>query len=117
MTSGLAIAGTYPNPRRLSVMNVVVVGCGAVGAASALALTRAGHDVSVVERIGPANTYASSHGAARIFRCAYDIADYTELAVRALEGWRGIEAETGETLLTTTGCVDHGDPASLEQVR
>jgi sarcosine oxidase len=97
-------------------MRVVVVGCGAVGAASALALTRAGHEVTIVERIGPANTYASSHGHARIFRCAYDIPDYAELAVRALERWRAVEAETGETLLTTTGCVDHGDAAALEQV-
>lgn len=98
-------------------MRVVVVGCGAVGAASALALARAGHEVTVVERFGPANASASSHGAARIFRCAYDIPDYTELAVRALERWRAIEADTGLTLLTTTGCVDHGDPAALERVR
>lgn len=95
----------------------MVVGCGAIGAASALALTRAGHAVTVLDHLGPANRRGSSHGGARTFRCSYDLADYTELAVRALEAWRRIERETSETLLTTTGCVDHGDPASLEQVR
>lgn len=94
-------------------MEVVVVGCGALGAASALALTRAGHRVTVLERIGPANTFASSHGGARIFRCAYDAPAYTELALRALARWRELEAETGETLLVTTGSVDHGDPEAL----
>lgn len=97
-------------------MRVVVVGCGALGAASALALVRAGHDVTVVERIGPANTYGSSHGGARIFRCAYDEADYTELALRALERWRELEAACGLEVLTTTGCVDHGDPGALETI-
>ena len=98
-------------------MRVVVVGCGAVGSAAALALARAGHDVTVVEARGPATRLGSSHGRARIFRCAYDVPEYTELAVRSLERWRALEAEAGETLLTTTGCVDHGDPESLERVR
>ncbi|MFL5844463.1 MAG: FAD-dependent oxidoreductase [Solirubrobacteraceae bacterium] len=97
-------------------MRVVVVGCGAVGAASALALARAGHDVTVLERFGPANAYGSSHGGARIFRCAYDEPDYTALALRAHAGWRQIEAAAGVELLTTTGCVDHGDPAALAGV-
>lgn len=95
---------------------VVVVGCGALGAASALALTRAGHRVTVVERIGPANTYASSHGGARIFRCAYDEPDYSELALRSRDRWRTLEADVGMTLLTTTGCVDHGDPDALARI-
>lgn len=98
-------------------MRVAVVGCGAVGAASALALARAGHEVTVHERFEPANTHGSSHGHARIFRCSYDESEYTELAIRALALWRAIERETGTTLLTTTGCVDHGDEASLAQVR
>ncbi|MCW2992374.1 MAG: FAD-dependent oxidoreductase, partial [Solirubrobacterales bacterium] len=97
-------------------MRVVVVGCGALGAASALALARNGHDVTVLERFGPANAHGSSHGAARIFRCAYDDAAYTELALRAHARWRELEAASGRALLTTTGCVDHGAPAALALV-
>jgi sarcosine oxidase len=98
-------------------VKVVIVGCGAVGAGSALALARAGHQVTILERFGPANAHGSSHGGARIFRLAYDEPDYVELARRALPRWREIEALSGATLLTTTGGIDHGDGASVETVR
>jgi sarcosine oxidase len=97
-------------------MHVVVVGCGALGAASALALARAGHRVTVLERFEPAHALGSSHGAARIFRCAYDEPDYTELALRSHAHWREIEAASGRPLLTETGSVDHGNPAALAQI-
>jgi sarcosine oxidase len=95
---------------------VVVVGCGALGAAAALALTRAGHRVTVLERFAPANALGSSHGGARIFRCAYDEPEYTELALRAHARWREIEATIGERLLTETGSVDHGTAAALSRI-
>jgi sarcosine oxidase len=98
-------------------MRVVVVGCGAIGAATALAASRAGHEVTILERFGPANAYGSSHGGARIFRLAYDDPAYVELAQRTLPLWREIERAAGAELLTTTGSVDHGDPAVLEAVR
>jgi sarcosine oxidase len=98
-------------------MKVVVVGCGAIGSASALALARAGHAVTVLERFAPATPYGSSHGGARIFRLAYDEPEYVELARRALPRWREIEQLSGATLLTTTGGLDHGDGASVATVR
>jgi sarcosine oxidase len=98
-------------------MRVVVVGCGAIGAASALALARAGHAVTVLDHLGPANALGSSHGRARIFRLAYDDPHYVELAQRALPRWRKIERLSGASLLTTTGGVDHGDAASVAMVR
>ena len=98
-------------------MRVAVVGCGAVGSASALALARAGHDVTILERFGPANAHGSSHGGARIFRLAYDEPDYVDLARRALPRWREIEQLSGAALLTTTGGIDPGDEASVAAVR
>ena len=98
-------------------MRVVIVGCGAVGAAAAAAVARAGHAVTMLERFGPANEHGSSHGGARIFRLAYDDPFYVELAARALPAWRGIEARAGATLLSTTGGLDHGDVGSVATVR
>ena len=97
-------------------MRVVVVGAGALGAASALALARAGHAVTILERFEPAGPLGSSHGGARIFRLAYDEPEYVELARRALPQWREIEHRAGVELLTTTGGIDHGDPASVATV-
>src|SRR5690242_18575451 len=98
-------------------MRVVIVGCGAVGAAAAAAVARAGHAVTILERFGPANEHGSSHGGARIFRLAYDDPFYVELAQRSLPAWRELERRTGATLLMTTGGIDHGDAASVATVR
>src|SRR3954454_6878231 len=98
-------------------VRVVVVGGGAIGAASALALARAGHVVTVLDHLGPANALGSSHGGARIFRLAYDEPDYVELARCALPRGREIEQLSGTALLTTTGGIDHGAPASVDAVR
>ena len=97
-------------------MRVAVVGCGAVGAASALALTRAGHAVRILERFGPANPHGSSHGGARIFRLAYDEPDYVRLAQESLPLWRELEDDAGQQLLITTGGIDHGPASSVQAV-
>ena len=74
----------------------MVVGCGALGAASALALDRAGHDVTVVERIGPANTYGSSarRGADLPLRPTTSPTTSSSPAARSPR-WRAIEAAGG----------------------
>jgi sarcosine oxidase len=91
---------------------VVVVGAGALGAASAWALSRRGYDVSVVERFEVGHDRGSSHGHARIFRLAYAQADYVELAYRALAAWSSF----GDGVYTRTGSIDHGDEGMLESL-
>lgn len=97
---------------RLSV-DVVVVGGGVMGAATAWEIARRGTSVLLLEQHAPGHQRGSSHGASRIFRHAYAQVGYVELARRALEGWRELEAETGRELLTLTGAVDHGDPVAV----
>jgi sarcosine oxidase len=94
---------------------VVVVGAGVMGAATAYALRRAGHEPVVLEQFELGHTRGSSHGRGRIFRLVYDDPYWVAQAQRALPLWRELEAETGEELLRTTGSLDLG-PGTDERV-
>lgn len=99
--------------------DVVIVGAGLAGASTAWHLARRGREVTVLERTTPANAFGSSHGSARILRYAYPDQFYTDLVVRARIGWDELERESGRTLITPTGAIDHGDrrdPRHLAQV-
>lgn len=97
-------------------MDVIVVGGGIMGASATWHLARAGVRVALLEQFELAHTRGSSHGAARIFRLAYDEPDYVRLAVSALQEWREAEKALGRELLWTTGGVDIGPPAHLQGV-
>ena len=96
--------------------DVVVVGAGAMGSATAWWLARRGVDVVLLEQFEPGHTRGSSHGATRIFRLAYDDPTFVRMAQAALPLWRELEDEAGEPLLDCTGGLDHGDPASVDAV-
>jgi sarcosine oxidase len=87
-----------------------------MGSSAAWWLARRGHRVTVYEQFGPGHTRGSSHGGSRIFRFAYPDRRYVEMAREALPLWRELEADAGETLLDTTGSIDHGDPTSVGAV-
>ncbi|MGH3029134.1 MAG: FAD-dependent oxidoreductase, partial [Gaiellaceae bacterium] len=87
-------------------LDVVVVGAGVMGLASAWALRRAGRDVTVLEQFEVGHPYGSSHGASRIFRFAYDEPEWVELAQEALPLWRELEQESGTEVLSLTGLLD-----------
>jgi sarcosine oxidase len=86
----------------------VVVGGGVMGLATAWALAREGRDVTVLEQFQVGHDRGSSHGTSRIFRLSYDHSHYVRLAQRALVLWHELEAESGETVLVTTGSLDFG---------
>jgi len=87
---------------------IVVVGAGVMGAATAYALARAGRDVVVCEQFELGHARGSSHGEARIFRLVYADAHWVAQAQRALPLWRELEVESGEEILRTTGSLDLG---------
>jgi sarcosine oxidase len=85
---------------------VVVVGAGIAGLATAHALAREGRSVLILEQFELGHGRGSSHGATRIFRLAYPEAEWVRFAQKALMGWRELEAETGMELLSLVGLVE-----------
>ena len=89
--------------------DVVVIGAGVMGAATARALARRGRDVIILERFTVGHTRGSSHGRSRIFRFSYDHPAYVRMAMEALPLWRELEDEAGGDLLILTGGLDVGE--------
>ena len=89
--------------------DVLVVGAGVMGAATARALRRSGRKVVLLEQFSPGHRRGSSHGHTRIFRYSYPDPVYVRMAQRSLRLWRELERESDEQLLTTTGGLDLGD--------
>lgn len=96
--------------------DVIVVGAGAMGSATAWHLAKRGRDVLVLERFEQGHVRGGSHGASRVFRLAYPEPDYVRLAQAALPQWRELEADSGLSILDRTGGVDHGDPVRLRLI-
>lgn len=96
--------------------DVIVVGAGAMGAATAWWLARRGRSVLLLERFEQGHARGSSHGGSRIFRFAYPDPDYVRLAQAALPLWRELEDEAGVALVEVLGGIDHGDPVVVEAV-
>lgn len=96
--------------------DIVVIGAGITGVATARALAQAGRGVILVEQFGLGHERGSSHGASRIFRLSYPDPHYVRLARGALQSWRELEAECGEQLIVQTGGLDFG-PVAAENAR
>jgi monomeric sarcosine oxidase len=85
---------------------VVVVGAGIMGCATARALAQKGRDVLLVEQYEVGHTRGSSHGRSRIVRLAYPEVEFVELAKEAFAGWRDLEQESGQQLLELNGLLE-----------
>jgi sarcosine oxidase len=79
--------------------DVVVVGAGLLGLASARALTRRGRAVIVLEQEHVGHQAGGSKGSCRVFRLGYDDPEYVDLAMRARGFWAELEDECGQALL------------------
>jgi sarcosine oxidase len=93
--------------------DVIVVGLGAMGSAACRQL--ASREVSVIgiDQYAPPHAWGSTHGETRITRLAIgEGREYVPLARRSHELWRELERASGTELLTRTGIVILGPPAS-----
>jgi sarcosine oxidase len=84
--------------------DVIVVGLGAMGGATAFHLARRGQRVLGLERFKRGHARGSSHGESRIIREIYfEHPLYVPIVRRAYELWHELERESGQRLLTITG--------------
>jgi len=89
------------------VARYAVVGGGAIGSAATYWLSRrAGEDVVCLEQWPLGHGRGASEDHSRIIRLGYHSAAYTALTRAAYHAWREVEAESGVTLVHTTGMVN-----------
>ena len=96
--------------------DAIVIGLGAVGAATLYQLARRGVRVLGIDRFAPPHDRGSSHGETRVTRQAIGEGEiYVRFAQRSHEIWRELEAQTGERLLFECGfaAIDGSGGASL----
>ncbi len=97
----------------MAAFDVIVIGLGGMGSAAAYHLAARGLRVLGLDRHAPVHSYGSSHGQSRIIRQAYfEDPAYVPLVLRAYELWEQLEHDTGTSLLTITGGLMIGAPAS-----
>ena len=83
--------------------DVIVVGLGALGAATLYQLSQRGARVLGIDQFAPPHDLGSSHGDSRITRLAIGEGDdYVPFVQRSHAIWRELEARTGKPLMTTT---------------
>ena len=86
--------------------DILVVGLGAMGSATAYQLAKRGANVVGIDQFNPPHAHGSTHGETRITRQAIgEGQQFVPLALRSHQIWRDIERETGRSLLTQCGGV------------
>jgi sarcosine oxidase len=84
--------------------DVIVIGLGAMGAATLYQLAKRGRKVLGIDRYDPPHPFGSTHGETRITRLACGEGTvYTQFARRSHEIWRDLERETGKELFVQNG--------------
>lgn len=103
----------YPSYKRKSfrtdnMADVIVIGGGIVGAATAYALTQDGLDVLLIDQYEAGHTNGSSHGDGRIVRFNYSEAIYVELAKIAYPAWEALGKAVGKPFIQKSGLIEYG---------
>lgn len=89
--------------------NTIVLGLGAMGAATAWACVQRGQSVLGLEQFSLVHTLGSSHGHSRIIReVYYEHPAYVPMAQEAFRHWELIEEQAKEKLLTRCRCANIG---------
>ena len=92
--------------------DLIVVGLGAAGAATAYQAAKRGARVLGIDQYSPPHALGSSHGDTRSTRVAIGEGEaYVPLVQRSHEIWRELEALSGESLMVETGGLVISGPA------
>eukprot|EP00731_Ephydatia_muelleri_P010531 Em0005g1117a len=90
--------------------DLIVVGGGPMGLATAYNAAKAGKKVLILERFTLFNQSGSSNDMVRMFRTMYTEDFMADLAKESIQLWRDLEAEAGVDLIMLTGLLNFGDP-------
>ncbi|CAN5553127.1 N-methyl-L-tryptophan oxidase [soil metagenome] len=82
--------------------DVVVVGAGAMGSATAYHLAQDGQRVLLLEQFQIGHLYGSSHGGSRIIRYTHEDIDFTRWMPATFALWQRLEHESGQSLMQLT---------------
>ncbi|RUS86889.1 hypothetical protein EGW08_005368 [Elysia chlorotica] len=89
-----------------ALYDVIVVGAGIEGSASAYNLAKDGKKVLLLEQFSLPHTRGSSHGQSRITRYAYAMDFYVRMMVDAFPMWATLQEEAGEEFFLNCGVLD-----------
>ena len=95
--------------------DVIVVGAGVAGLATAWAVAGRGRSVCLLEQFTVGHRFGSSHGDARIFKLSYPDEEFVRLAQSSLVEWRQLEDACGEEILSLLGSLDVGGIAGRRE--
>lgn len=94
----------------LNHFDVIVVGGGVMGLASAYAVSQRGKRALLLEREHFFNDQGSSGGLSRMWRVIYSERYLAELALHTAPHWHALEEASGTTLIDRTGILWFGQP-------
>ncbi|RXT07072.1 N-methyl-L-tryptophan oxidase [Ammoniphilus sp. CFH 90114] len=97
--------------------DVLIIGAGSMGMAAGYYLAKKGIQTVLLDAYDPPHLQGSHHGDTRLYRYTYpDQRPFIPLALRALELWKELEAQTSEQILDPTGVLSIGidGPSSME---
>ncbi|NLT26560.1 MAG: FAD-dependent oxidoreductase [Microbacteriaceae bacterium] len=97
-------------------IDVLVIGGGAMGLATAWQLARRGREAVVVEQFELATPNGASHGACRNFNPHYVTQPHLDLVREAEQLFAELERATGRRLLERNGLVSHGGGTVFDAV-
>lgn len=90
-------------PHSNEAYDLIVVGAGVNGSATAYAAAKRGLKVLLLEKFPLPHTRGSSHGQSRIIRTMYQELLYAQMTKDSFPIWRQLEREVGDTLLIQNG--------------
>ena len=89
-----------------NVVDVIVIGLGAMGSAALYQAAKAGARAIGIDRFNPPHDHGSSHGDTRITREAIgEGREFVPLVQRSNQIWEELEVATGRSLLTRNGAI------------
>jgi monomeric sarcosine oxidase len=101
--------------RQAHSADVIVIGAGIVGLATAAEIARQNRDVLVLERFRIGNDRGSSRGSSRFRQLApHPTAEFVEMGICARRMWGEIEDRSSEPIFRRTGNLSVGEPQQLK---